>query len=115
MLDGRPPGGPADSDGEVLLLELLRDAGVPVPVRQHQMGGYRFDLVWPRHRVAVELDGARHRSAQQLHRDDLKQNRAALAGWVVLRFTWARVVGEPEQVVAEVLAALGRAGRRAVS
>jgi hypothetical protein len=55
-LDRRPAGGRADSDGEVILLQVLREAGVADPVRQYRLGPWRFDLAWPDRRVAVELD-----------------------------------------------------------
>jgi very-short-patch-repair endonuclease len=115
VLDGRPVGGLADSEGEVLLLQLLRDSGIELPARQHQVAGFRFDLAWPWLRVAVELDGRTHRSHAQLRADDRKQNAAVLRGWTVLRFTWDRVEREPERVVAEVCAALDAARRRAVA
>jgi very-short-patch-repair endonuclease len=104
-LDARPRGGGADSDGEVLLLQLLRAAGLE-PVRQFRMGPWRFDLAWPDARVLVELDGGHHRSASQLRADDRKQNAAILAGWTVLRFTWDRVEHDPAGIVADVLAAI---------
>ena len=110
MLDARPAGGPADSDGEVVLLQLLRDAGLPPPIRQHRLGPWHFDLAWPLVRVAVELDGRHHRTPQQLAADDRKQNQATLRGWLVLRFTWDRVAREPELVVGEILAAFGSRG-----
>lgn len=111
VLGRRPAGGPADSSGEVLLLQLLRAAGVPRPERQVRVGRYRFDLAWPDLRVAVELDGDHHRDRQQLRVDDRKQNEAVLAGWLVLRFTWDRIASAPEAVVEAVRAALAsRAG-----
>jgi very-short-patch-repair endonuclease len=106
VLDGRPPGGGAGSDGEVILLQLLRDAGVPTPVRQLRIGSTFFDLGWPEHRVLVELDGDAHRGRGRTRRDARKQNAAVLTGWTVLRFTWDRIDEEPDAVVAEVLAAL---------
>jgi very-short-patch-repair endonuclease len=106
VLDGRPRGGGADSGGEVILLQLLRAAGVPEPVRQLRVGTTYFDLGWPEQRVLVELDGAGHRRYEQQRRDARKQNAAVLAGWTVLRFTWDRVEADLDAVVAEVLAAL---------
>ena len=106
VLDGRPSGG-SDSDGEVLLLQIPRAAGLPEPVRQLRLGPWRFDLGWPAARVLVELDGSHHRSASQLRADGRKQNAAVLAGWTVLRFTWDQVEHHPQAVVAAVAAALG--------
>lgn len=106
--------GRADSSGEVRLLQLLRRAGIERPTRQHRLGRWRFDLAWPHLRVAVELDGAHHRTKGQLQRDDRKQNAAVLQGWTVLRFTWDRIEGEPNRVVAEVVQALTAAGARPI-
>ena len=106
VLARRPAGGRADSDGEVLLLQLLREAGVLAPVRQHRVGPWRFDLAWPDRKVAIELDGDHHRSASQLRADGRKQNLAVVQGWTVLRFTWDRIAHDPGGVLAEVLAAL---------
>jgi very-short-patch-repair endonuclease len=105
VLDRRASG-PSDSDGEVLLLQLLRTAGLPEPVRQLKLGPWRFDLAWPSARLLVELDGSHHRSASQLRADDRKQNAAVLAGWTVLRFTWDQIAHHPQTVVAAVAAAL---------
>lgn len=107
VLDGRPTG-IADSDGEVLLVQLLVAGGVPKPVRQHRIGRWRFDLAWPDQKVALELDGSTHRSEARRRLDARKQNDAVLAGWTLLRITWDRVANEPDVVVAEVLAALAR-------
>lgn len=111
VLDARPSGA-ADSDGEVILLQLLRAAGAPQPVRQERLGRWRFDLAWPDAKVAVELDGSTHRSEERRRLDARKQNDAVLAGWTLLRFTWDRVASEPDVVVAEILAALAGAAAR---
>ena len=106
VLDRRPQG-MSGSDGEVLLLQLLRGAGLPDPVRQYRIGSTFFDMAWPDRRVLVELDGGEHRTAERQRRDARKQNHAVLDGWTVLRFTWDRVELEPEAVAAEVRTALG--------
>lgn len=48
------------------------------------------DLVWRKHRVIVEADGAGpHEEPQALFRDRRRQNDLVNEGWTVLRFTWA--------------------------
>lgn len=65
----------------------------------------RFDRAWPEVQLAVELDGARfHTSPEDRRRDLSRDAAAAAAGWVVLRFTYADVLRDPEGVRARVLA-----------
>jgi len=73
----------------------LRAAGLPEPVREYRFAPprrFRFDAAWPDLRVAVEIDGGvwsggRHTRGSGFLRDCEKLNLAALAGWVVLRFS----------------------------
>lgn len=65
------------------------------------------DAVWVEQRVVVELDGLGfHRTPDQQRRDRRKDRRLSTAGWLVLRYSWLDVVEGPEEVVAEVRAAL---------
>lgn len=100
-----------DSDFELLVLALLAEAGLPAPVLHHRvLDGERFvaevDLAYPHLRIAIELDGAVHLDAGVRERDLPRQNDLILAGWTVLRFTWKRFVERPDQIVAEVRAAI---------
>ncbi len=101
----------AGSPMESVLRWLLHEAGLPRPVLQHvvQDGG-RFlgqvDLAWPHHRVLVEFDGNVHRDRRVFVQDLRRQNGLVLAGWTVLRFTSADVLGRPQQVLAAIRAAL---------
>ncbi|MCF6746347.1 DUF559 domain-containing protein [Blastococcus sp. KM273128] len=91
---------------------------VPAPVRQHELrlgNGRRvhLDAAWPGARVAVELDGAAfHGSREQRERDLRRDTELAALGWVVLRFSYARLMTDPEgcrrEIVAVLLARLGR-------
>lgn len=104
ILDARGAGGLAGSALEVLFLRLLRSAGLPLPVRQHEIelrgGAVRVDFAFPRLRIAIELDGYRwHSGRGALQRDDERQNALVAAGWTVLRFTWDDVVGRPDYVL----------------
>ncbi|WP_158657508.1 endonuclease domain-containing protein [Blastococcus saxobsidens] len=91
---------------------------VPPPVRQHQLllgDGRRvhLDAAWPAARVAVELDGAAfHGSRKQRERDLRRDTALAALGWVVLRFSYARLMSDPEgcrrEIVAVVSARLTR-------
>jgi len=67
------------------------------------------DLLFPRHRVVVEIDGFEaHGTREAFVVDRRRQNRLVAAGYVVLRFTWDDLTHRPDAVAAEILAALGR-------
>ncbi|MCW2810802.1 MAG: hypothetical protein JWP61_1260 [Friedmanniella sp.] len=73
-------------------------------------GTYYLDVGFRAERVALEIDGRRHHSdPAAFERDRRRQNLLVLAGWRVLRFTWAMLVDEPEVVVATVRQALRHA------
>jgi very-short-patch-repair endonuclease len=102
----------AGSPMESVLRWLLLEAGVSPPILQHVVRtGGRFvgqvDMAWPDRRVLVEFDGNVHRDRKVFVDDVRRQNGLVLAGWTVLRFTSADVLGRPEQVVRAILAALG--------
>lgn len=81
---------------------------LPAPVRQHRLGRYRLDYAWPDARVAVEVDGYGPHSSREAFQDDrARQNVLVLAGWTVLRFTWADLRDRPDAVAAAVRRALG--------
>jgi very-short-patch-repair endonuclease len=93
LLAARVPGyDPGDSDLETRCWDALREAGVPVPVRQHpvEIGGKRYwiDLAYPREHIAIELDGFDfHRGRTSFDADRARGNALVLAGWQLLRFT----------------------------
>lgn len=101
----------AESPMESVLRWLLHAAGVPRPDLQHVIwtpaGQFRADFAWPERKVLVEFDGAIHREGRVFLRDLRRQNALVAAGWTVLRFSGADVLGRPEEVVAQVLRALG--------
>ncbi|HKJ35077.1 MAG TPA: type IV toxin-antitoxin system AbiEi family antitoxin domain-containing protein [Solirubrobacterales bacterium] len=47
----------ARSGSEVLAMEILRDAGRPMPRLNHRVGGEEADLSWPELRLILEIDG----------------------------------------------------------
>ncbi|MGY1726116.1 endonuclease domain-containing protein [Geodermatophilus sp. SYSU D01062] len=102
----------AESPMESVLRWLLHAAGLPDPALQHvvrdgagrQLG--RADLAWPDRRVLVEFDGDVHRDRDVFVGDLRRQNRLVAAGWTVLRFTSADVLGRPDDVVTEIRRAL---------
>ena len=64
------------------------------------------DLAWPDRGVLVEFDGDVHRDRRVFVNDLRRQNGLVLAGWVVLRFTSADVLGRPGWVLEMIRRAL---------
>jgi very-short-patch-repair endonuclease len=93
----------ARSEAERLLIRLLRAARITGWRANHPVAGYRVDVAFPESRVAVETDGlAFHSDTDDFHRDRVRQNAIALAGWQVLRFTWLDLTEHPQRVLAEI-------------
>ncbi len=105
----------AGSPMESVLRWLVHEAGLLRPVLQHVVrdasGRFlgRVDMAWPDRKVLVEFDGDVHRERTVFVDDLRRQNGLVLAGWTVLRFTSADVLGRPVQVLAAIRAALGPA------
>ena len=56
--------------------------------------------------MLVEFDGDVHRERDVFVGDLRRQNRLVAAGWTVLRFSSADVLGRPDDVVATIRRAL---------
>jgi very-short-patch-repair endonuclease len=83
------------------LLELVREAGLPLPVVNARIAGYEVDFHWPAARLIVETDGREtHDTPHQFEEDRRRDLALSLAGWRVVRLTWRQVTREPETVVA---------------
>lgn len=84
--------------------------GLPVRVGAHE---YWLDVANEEIRLAVEVDGwTIHAQGEAFHRDRVRQNRLATAGWTVLRYTprhlrddLAGVIGEIRTMEARLTAA----------
>ncbi len=95
------------SHAERLLLRIVRSAGLTGWQTDYPVAGYRIDLAFVAAMVAVEIDGfAFHSDPDAFHKDRVRQNRLALLGWQVLRFTWLDLTEYPERVVATLRAAI---------
>ena len=67
----------------------------------------RLDFAWPELGVCVEVDGAAvHDTLPAVYVDRDRQNMLVRLGWILLRFTYADVVGRPDHVVTALTAAL---------
>ena len=56
--------------------------------------------------LVVETDGSTHFEPKAVKRDQRRNNRSILGGYLVLRYYYADVVHAPEEMVSEVLAVL---------
>lgn len=97
----------ACSEAERLVVQLLRGAGIGGWHANYTVGPYVVDIAFPAHRVAIEIDGwAFHSDQKAFHSDRIRQNKLALRGWQVLRFTWLDITQHPERVLADIRAAI---------
>ena len=86
-----------------MFLRLCDDAAIRRPAVNVGVEGYEVDCYWPAERLVVELDGFAHHSDLASFRADRKRDAALqLAGLRVLRFTFDRLAGEPDAVIAEM-------------
>ena len=66
-----------------------------------------IDFADPELKIAIEVDGrAFHSDHRSFERDRERQNMLVIRGWIVLRFTWERLVNDPEGVVSEISAVI---------
>jgi len=92
---------PVRTEIERLFFELVREAGLPLPVVNAYVGPYEVDFHWPAARLIVETDGREtHDTPHQFEEDRRRDLELALAGWRVVRISWRQVTREPEAVVA---------------
>lgn len=94
------------------LLDLLVDAGLPVPTREFHapwlepING-RVDFAYVDERIVLEADSRRWHGLFKAFEVDKRRDIAAqLQGWMVLRITWEMVTDDPSFVVDSVRTAL---------
>ena len=96
------------SDLERRFFDLCREAGLPRPVTNMWVVGGEADVMWPDHRLVVELDShAYHRTRAAFERDRRRDMALQLAGYRVLRITHRRLEREPDALVRAVASLLG--------
>lgn len=103
----------SDSFLESMLRALLISAGVdgfePQVLVTHGTFRVRVDLGHRTARLALEAEGFEfHGSRRDFAADCHRYDELVAAGWLVLRFTYEQVIGDPAWVVATVRAALAR-------
>ena len=92
------------SEMEERFLALCDDHGLGRPAHVNtRIEGEEVDFAWPDARLIVEVDGyGYHRSPSAFEDDRERDVMLTLAGWRVLRFTWAKVTRRPAWVAGAV-------------
>jgi very-short-patch-repair endonuclease len=109
--------GGAESLAELRYARLNRKYGLPEPTRQKvrldPAGRRRYlDVYYDQWRVHVEIDGGQHNDPRHQWADMKRQNEIWITGDRVLRFPAHAVRRRPDEVFAQVRAALVAAGWR---
>jgi hypothetical protein len=87
------------SRAELLLLDLVKRAGLPRPALNTFVAGHEIDAYWDAERFAVEVDGwDTHRTRAAFEEDPLRQENLKLAGIDSIRLTARRIEREPTVV-----------------
>jgi very-short-patch-repair endonuclease len=99
------------SDIEKRFLEVVREAGLPMPSMNRFVAGYEIDAWWESARFAVELDiYATHGPRLSFEEDRERDDELLLAGIETTRVTGTRLAREPEAVVESLRRHLARRG-----
>lgn len=97
-------------------LQVWKRLGPPIPAtrefRFHPVRKWRFDLAWPEHKVAVEMEGGvwtmgGHTRGKIYRKNCEKYNEATILGWRVLRYVTNDIRDNPLGIVKEVEGLLG--------
>jgi very-short-patch-repair endonuclease len=95
------------SEAEDALISLCDAHNLPRPETNTVIEGEEVDAVWRHARLIVEVDGYRyHRSPTAFETDRARDVKLTLAGWRVLRFTYAQITQQPDYVAAALECAL---------
>jgi very-short-patch-repair endonuclease len=100
------------SELERRFLRLCRRHRLPDPEVNVRVGEFVVDFLWRDRWLIIETDGYRwHRGHAAFEYDHRRQARLIALGFEVVRFSWAQVVDEPDEVLAALRARLaGAAG-----
>ncbi len=97
---------------EQAFLAVAEAAGLPTPLTQQRVNGFKVDFYWPELGLVVETDGLTyHRTPAEQARDRLRDQAHTAAGLTPLRFTHDQVKYEPERVRRVLATTAGRLGR----
>lgn len=91
-----------DSGAEITVAHALKARGLEVESNV-QIGPYFWDLVLPKEKIAIEINGFDfHKDRHAVVRDHWKNNDAVLRGWTTLRYTGSCVAHHLDEIVEQV-------------
>lgn len=110
IMHSTKPSGRTRNDFEERFVRFFDDHGLPRPrINAHLALRGRFfeiDALWPRERLAVELDGGVHRTRRAFQKDRERDRILLAEGYRTARVTWDQLRDEPTQIAADLRAAL---------
>lgn len=112
VLDKRAGGRPARSGFEVIVLDIIREAGLPLPERRPLVAvppdqKYELDLAYVDLKIDIEaMSDKWHSTPRQRRADAERRHVLESLGWIIVEVWWHEAIHEPEKVVARVRAAL---------
>ena len=84
---------------ELLLLDLVKRAGLPTPVLNTWVEKFEIDAYWRTERFAVEVDGWETHGSQRAFEDDrVRIEEMALAGIFAIRISARRIEQKPREI-----------------
>ena len=91
------------SELEERFFALCDTQGLLRPLSNTLVEGEEVDFVWRDRRLIVEVDGYRYHRMPSAFEDDRERDvMLTVAGWHVMRFTWAQLTGRPGWVAAAI-------------
>jgi putative AbiEi antitoxin of type IV toxin-antitoxin system len=108
VLDSRPAGRPARSGFEVIVLDILREYGLPLPVRRPLVRVppdhvFELDLAYMQHKVDIEPMGEKwHSTARQVRQDAERRRVLEPLAWIIVPVWWDQAIHAPADVAARV-------------
>lgn len=108
LLEAEDDSGYTRSKAERLLRDLIRAAGLERPLFNEPLLGFVVDVLWPKQRLIVEVDGyAYHAHRAAFERDRRRDQELVAAGYRVIRVTWIQLRDRPIETIASIIRALG--------
>ena len=98
------------SKAERIVLDLIRQAGLPLPRVNHRLDGDEIDFVWDHLGIVVEVDGYRfHSTRRRVENDRRRDADHQLNGYTTLRATYTEITTRPYYVIPRLATAIARA------